>query len=164
MSQYVRCPRFFSLQAHVAAWADRRLIPVALATLLAMDAACGLIWIVSPPTSFASPVFDTAKGLLSIDAYGLAMLFAVFAAVAGFAVMGRCWITGWLAGPVIAGQWVFWCVLFTAGAMHRPGASFMAAVFAAAAAVLHLLAGLAVAAGITLGDRRPQRRRTDPKR
>lgn len=156
--------RLNNVAVRVAAWADHWLIPFVVGVLLISDFAVGLILVVSPPPSFSSPVYDTAKRLFSLDAYGLMLMLSVLIASAAFATAGRSWITGWLTGPLIAGQWVFWSVLFATGAHGRVGGSLIPSVFALTLASLHLLAGLGIAVSSSLPGHRPSRRATDPRR
>jgi hypothetical protein len=156
--------RMQALSLLIAAWADRWLIPAVMSVLLLSDFVIGLIWVISPTESFSSPVFDAAKKLFSLDAYGIMMMLSVVICAVGFATVGRSWITGWLSGPLIAGQWMFWSLLFIQGAIGRVGGSLTLAVFAMTAALLHCLVGLGIASSIYLPEHRPHRRSTDPRR
>lgn len=148
------------LQARLAAFANHWLIPVVMGTLLLADVTIGAIWIVSPEVAFSSPAYDKAQQLLNMDAYGAVMIVSSLLAGVAALMLGRSWLTGWVCGPLLGGQWLFWTILFVAGVRHRPGATMVAAVFAALAFVLHCLAGL----GLAVHPHRPQRRRTDPGR
>lgn len=148
------------IQTRLAAFANHWLIPVVMATLLIADFIVGFIWVASPTSSFSSPSYDKAQALLSMDAYGAVMMLAsLFASVAAL-MLGRSWLTGWVCGPFLGGQWAFWAILFTTGTLGRPGATLVSAVFATLAFILHCLAGL----GLAVHPVRPQRRSTDPAR
>ncbi len=147
----------------LTAWASHWLNRLVMATLLLADVVIGLIWVGSPARAFSSPVFDTAKSLFSIDAYGIALLLSVAVALTAFVTAGRSWISGWLAGPLIGGQWMFWSLLFAQGAIGRAGGSLTASTFALTFAVLHCLAGLGIAGSVYLPNQRPRRRTTDPR-
>lgn len=147
----------------VSAWADRWLIPFVMATLLLADAAIGAVWIIEPASALRSPVYAPAKQVMSMDAYGAVMLLTVLVVIVGFCLIGRSFIVGWLAGPLLGGQWFFWTVMFAAGAYNSHGtAPYVGAIFAAVLVVFHCLGGLAVS--IPSPGRRPTRRATDPKR
>lgn len=152
-----------ALAVSVATWADHWLNRLVMFTLLGSDVVIGLVWVLSPAKDFGSPVYDTAKTWFSLDAYGVALLLSVAVALAAFVIAGRSWISGWVAGPLIGGQWMFWSLLFAQGARHG-GSSLTASVFALTIAVLHCLAGLGIAGSVYLPDHRPRRRATDPRR
>lgn len=148
------------IQNRLANFANHWLIPVVMASLLIADFIVGIIWVASPANSFSSPVYDKAQALWSMDAYGAVMIVSALLAAVATTMLGRSWLTGWVCGPLLGGQWLFWSILFTAGALGRPGATFVLAVFASLAAILHCLAGL----GLAVHPQRPQRRATDPGR
>lgn len=148
------------ITGRLALWADRWLIPFVMFTLLATDVAVGLIWILSGPTAFASPAYDEAQRIVPMSTYGALFIMNALVAVVGFAMMGRCWITGWLSGPLLGGQWFFWSILFALGTLGRTGSSFIGTVLALCMTVLHCLAGLAVATNL---NHHPRRRATDPR-
>lgn len=152
--------RSVEIQMRLANFANHWLIPVVMASLLIADFVVGLIWALSPSSAFSSPSYDKAQALWSMDAYGAVMMVsALFAAVSAL-MLGRSWLTGWVCGPLLGGQWAFWAILFTTGTLGRPGATLVSAVFATLACVLHCLAGL----GLAVHPVRPQRRSTDPAR
>ena len=136
----------------LAAWANQRLLPAVLGVLLLMDLGVGLNWLLSPPSSLTSPVYDTAKRVMSMHGFGA--LFAALAVTTGVLVLER-W-RGWLSGRLVAvgfgGLWLFWAVLFTLVPLGRPGSSYFGAVVACALALLHLLAGLALTRPPVEGD------------
>ena len=127
----------------LAEWADRRVVPAALISLLVVDALVGLNWTLSPKRNLSSPAYDVGERIMSLDGWGALFLILAAAAAVVYAVRGRRWFSGYIVGGLLAGVWGFWTVLFFTAPMGRSGASYTLAALAFGMCLLHALAGLA---------------------
>lgn len=132
------------LQARLAAWAYRWLLPIIVTVLIVLDFAQGINWATASVSDLAAqPAYAPAQRILSMDAYGAILVGAASLAALSCFALGRAWVTGWLVGPLLGGIWAWWTILYVAAAQGE-GATYAGAIYALGLATLHLLAGLAV--------------------
>lgn len=132
------------LRSVMPAWVSDRL--VGLVALLAMftDTGFGLILATAPRTEFRSPIFDQARMVMHLQAWGVLLLVLVFAAGLSWWVLGRSRFTSfWLIYVLGLGYWSFWTVLSTASAIGINGVSGIFPLFCGVIGTMHVLAGLA---------------------
>lgn len=126
-----------------AEWADLYGLPALATILLGVDLGTGLNWLLSPPADLSGPVYDPAKMLAPMWAYGVVFLVLSVLAIAALLTRWRSWLAGYTV-HLLAAAWAFWAVLFGAAAAG-PHTSWQGTIQAIGLALLHFLCGFAVA-------------------